>query len=78
MPNRIEVPVGATVVWTNQDVTTHTVTSGTPDSPTDRFDSGTVPQGEQFSFTFTEAGEFEYFCRRHNNMRGTVVVIPVQ
>ena len=78
MPNRIEVPVGATVVWTNQDGTTHTVTSGTPDSPTDRFDSGAFRQGEQFSFTFTEAGEFEYFCQRHNNMRGTVVVIPVQ
>jgi len=78
MPNRIEVPVGATVVWTNQDAVDHTVTSGRPDNPAGRFASGLFGQDKQFSFTFTEVGEFEYFCETHTDMRGLVVVIPAQ
>jgi len=31
-------------------------------------------QGKSFSFTFTTPGEFTYFCSRHNNMTGRVVV----
>ncbi len=73
-PGRIEVPVGTTVVWTNNDAINHTVTSGEPGAPDGIFDSGNFNQGEQFSVTFTEAGEYPYFCNRHNGMRGVIVV----
>lgn len=75
-PERLEVPVGATVIWTNQDDIQHSVTNGTPDNPGDAFDSGFFVQGEQFTYTFTEPGEYPYFCRRHHHMQATIVVIP--
>lgn len=78
MPARIEVPVGGTVAWLNQDGINHTVTSGTPEQPDGVFDSGPFNQGAQFSFTFTKAGEYPYFCGRHNEMRGVIVVTPAQ
>lgn len=77
-PSRLAIPVGTTVVWQNQDGADHTVTSGAPDARDDRFASPLFNQGEEFSFTFTEAGEFPYFCQRHPSMRGTVVVVPPQ
>lgn len=66
---RIEVAVGSTITWTNQDGVVHTVTA------TDRsIDSGTFPQGQTYSLTFNSSGTFSYFCTVHPFMRGTVVV----
>ncbi len=64
-----EVSVGTTVVVTNTDGAQHTwsAVDGT-------FDSGALGQGESFEFTFTEPGEFEYFCNFHPSMTGTIVV----
>ncbi len=64
-----EVPVGTTVVVTNTDASPHTWTSedGT-------FDSSAIAPGDSFEFTFTEAGEFAYFCNFHPSMTGTIVV----
>lgn len=70
-PEALEIAVGTTVTWTNQDSTRHTVTS---DPNGDAFQSGTLNEGETFSYTFDEAGTFEYFCEFHANMQGTVIV----
>ncbi len=64
-----EVAVGTTVVVTNADSTTHTWSA---DDGT--FDSGALAPDESFEFTFTEAGEFAYFCNFHPSMTGTIVV----
>ncbi len=78
-PNPIEINVGDTVTWTNRDSTPHTVTSGTAGTPDGKFDSSPnfnplmAPQ-QTFSHTFTEAGEFPYYCGLHPNMVGTVIV----
>ena len=69
-PAEIEVPVGATVTWTNDDGVPHTATS--IDGTT--FDTGTLDQGEQGSHTFTGAGTFEYQCTIHPSMTGVVIV----
>ncbi|HEX7033106.1 MAG TPA: cupredoxin domain-containing protein [Nitrososphaera sp.] len=68
-PNPVEIGVGETVAWQNDDDTVHTATSndGT-------FDSKMLRRGEVFSFTFEEEGEFPYYCNIHPNMKGTVVV----
>jgi plastocyanin len=66
----IEVAVGTTVTWTNNDSAPHTVTQ----SGGGGFQSGSIDQGGTFSFTFEEAGTFEYFCEFHPNMTGTVTV----
>lgn len=77
-PLDLEVEVGTTVTWTNDDIVAHTVTSGVADDSgaeaDDIFDSGFVEPGETFSHTFDEAGTFPYFCTPHPWMRGTVTV----
>ncbi len=70
-PESLEVQVGDTVRWTNNDGTTHTVTST---DGNDVFNSGNLSNGETFEFTFTEVGDFDYFCFFHNHMTGTITV----
>jgi plastocyanin len=73
-PNPIQVSVGTTVTWTNNDAEPHTVNAGEYATPTRLFDSYILPAGT-FQYTFTEAGEYPYFCVLHPNMIGTVSVI---
>jgi plastocyanin len=70
-PASMTVEVGDTVTWTNADSAPHTVTSkgGGP------LDSPTLQQGDSWSFTFTTAGTFEYYCALHPDMVGTVTVV---
>lgn len=78
-PNPINANVGDTVTWMNKDTQPHTVTSGTGGTPDGKFDSSPsfnpllTPQ-KTFSHTFTEAGEYPYYCGLHPNMVGTVIV----
>ncbi|MFN2521277.1 MAG: plastocyanin/azurin family copper-binding protein [Candidatus Limnocylindria bacterium] len=83
-PQRLEVSKGTTVTWTNGDNILHTATSGTSVkaddlghytvTPDGKFNGTMDDQGKSFSFTFDTAGEFAYYCARHNNMMGIVVV----
>jgi plastocyanin len=78
-PNPIQVSVGTTVTWTNNDSQPHTVTSGSNVQPDGKFDSSPnfnplMAPGQTFSHTFTEAGEYPYYCALHPNMVGTVSV----
>ena len=80
-PNPIEVNTGDTVTWINDDLTSHTATSGNPESGSTGMFGGTDdsleiigPEGDTQSFTFDEAGEFEYYCTLHPSMVGTVIV----
>jgi plastocyanin len=70
-PATLTVPVGATVTWTNQDDIPHTVVS--TDDPR-AFRSKVLDTDEKFSYTFTKAGTFAYFCSVHPKMTGTVLV----
>jgi len=70
-PQSVTVPLGATVTWTNRDDIPHTVVS------TDGvFKSKVRDTDEKFSYTFTKAGTYPYFCSVHPKMTGTVVVQP--
>jgi plastocyanin len=68
-PAQTEIAVGTTVTWTNSDTVPHTATAtdGT-------FDSGILDPGKSYSFTFEEAGTFDYSCLVHPQMKGTIVV----
>jgi plastocyanin len=72
----IQIAVGTRVVWTNHDQIEHTVTSGAPDSTDGVFNAKLAGAGATFSFTFTKAGTFRYFCDRHHFMRGEIRVTP--
>ena len=68
-PGTVTVPVGTTVAWTNRDDIPHTVVS------TDGvFKSKVLDTDEKFSFTFSKAGTFPYFCSIHPKMTGKVIV----
>src|SRR5215212_8431641 len=78
-PNPIQVSVGNTVTWTNNDSQPHTVASGSNGQPDNKFNSSPnfnplLNPGQTFSFTFTQAGDYPYFCMLHPNMVGTVSV----
>ena len=79
-PNPVQVSVGDTVTWTNDDTQAHTVTSGENGQPDGKFNSSPnfnplLSPGQTFEHTFTEAGEYPYFCMLHPNQVGTVSVI---
>jgi plastocyanin len=83
-PHSLKVPAGTTVMWKQQDAGFHTVTSGTVEkqasgsvkpAPDGVFDSGRLAKGEQFTFTFKDSGNYDYFCRIHPaTMSGRVEV----
>ena len=68
-PQTVTVPVGSTVTWTNKDDIPHTAVS------TDGvFKSKVMDTEENFSYTFTKAGTYSYYCSIHPKMTGKVVV----
>ena len=70
-PVTLTVPAGTTVTWINRDDIPHTVVS-TDDSKT--FKSKVLDTDEKFSFTFSKAGNYPYFCSIHPKMTGKVIV----
>jgi plastocyanin len=70
-PGTITVAVGTTITWTNRDDIPHTVVS--TDDPK-AFKSKVLDTDEKFSFTFSKAGNYPYFCSIHPKMTGLVVV----
>ena len=69
-PASLTIPAGNTITWTNKDEEPHTVVSS--DGTT--FHSPGMDTGGTYSFTFQNAGTFEYICSIHPMMHGTVVV----
>jgi plastocyanin len=70
-PADVTVKVGQTVTWTNEDSAQHDVVAndGT-------FKSDLLSKGQSFSFTFTKAGSFAFYCSIHPQMKGTITVQP--
>lgn len=74
-PEVIDISTGTKVIWKNEDTTIHTVTSGTPDNgPDGTFDSDMIASGSSFEHTFTEPGNYDYYCIVHPWMNGAVNV----
>ena len=69
VPETLTVPLGATVSWTNKDDSPHVVAA------TDgQFQSKAIDTDESYSYTFTKAGTYSYYCSMHPRMTGKVVV----
>jgi len=67
-PAELKVKVGDTVTWTNHDDIPHTAVSA------GKFRSKTMDTDDKFSFTFTSAGDYKYFCSLHPHMTGMIKV----
>jgi plastocyanin len=68
-PGQITVAPGTTVTWTNEGPSPHTTTADDGS-----WDSGTLQQGEDFSFTFDKPGTYTYHCSIHPDMTASVKV----
>ncbi len=67
-PATLTVPVGTSVTWTNRDDIPHTVVS-----TEGVFKSKVLDTDEKFSFTFSKAGTYPYFCSLHPKMTGKII-----
>ena len=75
IPSPVNIAIGDTVTWVNDDTAAHTSTSGSAaDGPDGNWDSSLIIAGSEFQNTFDEAGEFPYFCMVHPWMTGMVIV----
>jgi plastocyanin len=63
------VPVNSTVTWVNKDDVSHVIASN------DRlFRSKGLDTDDKYSYTFTKAGTYAYYCSIHPKMAGKIVV----
>lgn len=85
-PATLTVAVGTTVTWRNDEPITHDVTSGTytdvdpgtglrsGETADGMFAGKLGTKGSTFSYTFTKAGTYTYYCSIHDGMNAKVVV----
>ncbi len=71
-PNQLTVAVGTTITFTNKDNSNHSATS------TGNFDSGKIKSGASYTYTFTTAGTYYFFCNYHSSSSSEQGAIKVQ
>lgn len=74
-PATVTIAKGGSVTFTNNDGTTHTVSSGTAPNKDGKFDKE-VAGGSETTITLDTPGTYTYFCNIHQTMKGTIVVNP--
>ncbi|HET7493013.1 MAG TPA: cupredoxin family copper-binding protein [Bradyrhizobium sp.] len=68
-PQELTVPAGATVKFVNHDDIPHTVVDKNK-----AFRSKALDTDDSFTFTFANAGTYDYFCGLHPHMTGKIIV----
>ncbi len=66
-PATLEVQAGDSVRWTNNDASAHTATGANGE-----WDSGSLSNGQSFTFQFNTAGSFAYLCSFHPSMTANI------
>lgn len=72
-PAEINVHVGDTVRWTNNDFVAHTATAKA--DATGGAWNVMIPAGKTADWQAEEVGSVQYYCRFHPNMKGTIKVL---
>lgn len=67
-PDRLEVSVGDTVVWRNEDIVPHTATAK------NGFDSRNLDKGQSWRYVAKQKGSYPYICTYHPTMAGELLV----
>jgi plastocyanin len=68
-PDKVTVPVGTKLTWTNKDDVPHNVIS-----TENKFASAVLDTDQTFSYKFDAAGNYGYYCSIHPKMTGKVIV----
>ena len=71
-PTQLSIPIGTTVTFTNKDNADHTATS------LGNFDSGRLTSGNTYTYKFTTAGTFYFYCNYHSSNSAEQGAIRVQ
>ena len=69
-PRQVEVAVGGSVTWVNDDATEHRLASTSPNV----IESPLIGKAGAYTQSFATPGEVRYYCTIHNSMKGVVVV----
>lgn len=69
VPSDLNIKVGDTIVWTNEDSAPHTVESSDGVLKSDE-----LSKGDTYQYKFTKAGKHDYICGIHPSMHGSVTV----
>jgi plastocyanin len=69
VPKTVHISTGTRVRWINYSGRTHTVTGSDG-----KWGSGDLLSGESYTVTFDRPGTYQYYCRHHEGMQGTIVV----
>lgn len=72
-PSSLTVRVGDTVTWTNGDTAPHDVK--TTSGPV-AIHSPMLSKGQSWTYTFTAAGSYGYYCTVHPDMTARITVLP--
>ena len=70
-PATLEVPVGTTLRWVNDDDVPHTVLGSDQGSV---IRSPALDTSDSYSLVMSQPGTYQYFCSLHPHMTGTIVV----
>lgn len=76
-PSEINIPLGMTVIWFNNDNAYHTVTTVSNSSITspENFDSNFIPaNGGSYIHTFNKIGTYDYFDKQNPSSHGRIIV----
>ncbi len=68
VPKKLEVNLGDTVIWMNEDIVPHTATA--PKA----FNSKNLAKNQSWSFVAKQKGTYPYICSYHPTMTGELVV----
>ena|SRR5262250_274374 len=68
-PATLTVPAKSTVTWVNKDDVPHVIASNDG-----LFKSKALDTDDKYSYTFTKAGTYTYYCSVHPKMVGKIVV----
>ena len=75
LPLNLEIPVGATVTWVNDDSVPHNIQSQDDSGKViDIFNSPPLNTGDRFVHTFDEEGVYKYHCSWHPWRVGLITV----
>ena len=68
-PDTLTVPVNSTVTWVNKDDVPHVIASNDG-----LFKSKGLDTDDKYTYTFSKAGTYSYYCSIHPKMVGKIVV----
>ena len=70
-PETLTIKPGTTVTFVNHDDIPHSIVAVDKS-----FRSRALDTDDSYDFTFTTAGDFDYFCGLHPHMKAKIVVAP--